>query len=83
MDQKIIQIIHAPSGMFAKWEPDTDNEEIDFSPIACLSLVGIEDEYGNSMGQSVHPMAVFEDGAIEDVFDFYNFGGIVFREKDK
>lgn len=73
MAEKIIQIIPAPPNMWAKWEPFEVGGEVEFGRIVCLALVEDND------GQRVSPMVLLEDEAsIQEVFDFSNFGGIVF-----
>lgn len=74
MNDKIIQIIPAPSNMWAKWEP-VDGKEEEPSPIVCLALM--ENECGFTY---VTPMTCFESAEIENVTDFDNFGGIVFSK---
>lgn len=80
MPDKIIQIIPAPPNMWAVWKPTENIEKEEYSPIVCLALM--EDEDG---GTWVTPMSICEDGGIDDVMDFMNFGGVVlpkFKEAD-
>lgn len=72
MPSKIIQIIPAPPNMWARWKPTENVEKEEYSPIVCLALM--EDEDG---GTWVTPMSIGEDGEIDDVMDFSNFGGLV------
>lgn len=72
MPGKIIQIIPAPSNMWARWKPTENGEKEEYSPIACLALMEDEDGY-----TFVTPMSIFKDGEINDVMDFSNFGGVV------
>lgn len=72
MPSKIIQIVPAPPGMWARWNPTENVKKEEYSPIVCLAL--IEDEGVNTY---VTPMSISEDGEIQDVFEFSNFGGIL------
>lgn len=72
MNSKIIQIIPAPPNMFARWKPTENVEKEEYSPIICLALM--EDEDG---GTWVTPMSIGEDGEIDNVADFMNFGGLL------
>lgn len=75
MADRIIQIIPAPPDMWARWSPGECCENNSFSRIVCLALKEHED------GTDVVPMVIIEDdGEIMDVFDFSNFGGIVFAK---
>lgn len=74
MDDKIIQIIPAPFPIWAKWKPVDDEDKEEFSPVICFALK----EYQN--GRFIVPMSISEDGEISDVFEFENFGGIVFSK---
>lgn len=75
MPNKIIQIIPVSSNMWAKWEPTSKGENEEYSPIVCLALM--EDDDG---GTWVTPMSISEDGEIDDIIEFSNFGGIVFSK---
>lgn len=72
MQSKIIQIIPAPPNMWARWKPTEKGEQEEYSPIVCLALM--EDKDGCTY---VSPMSIAEDGEINDVMDFCNFGGVV------
>lgn len=73
MPSKIIQIIPAPPNMWARWKPTENVEKEDYSPIVCLALMEGEDG-----GTWVTPMSIGEDGGINDVMEFSNFGGVEF-----
>lgn len=73
MPSKIIQIIPAPPNMWVRWKPTEIVEKEDYSPIVCLALMEDEDGFTWAI-----PMSIGEDGAIYDVMDFSNFGGLVF-----
>lgn len=75
MYSKIIQIIPATPNMWVRWQPTENGEKEEYSPIACLALM--EDEDG---GTWVSPMSIGEDGEIDNVTDFSNFGGVVLPE---
>lgn len=75
MNSKIIQIIPATPNMWARWQPIENGEKEEYSPIACLALM--EDEDGMTR---VTPMSIGEDGEIDDVMKFRNFGGVVLPE---
>lgn len=72
MQSKIIQIIPSLPNMWARWKPTEKGEVGEYSPIVCLALM--QDEDG---GTWVTPMSIGEDGEIDDVMDFSNFGGVV------
>lgn len=73
--EEIIQIIPAPSNMFVRlWQGE--NEQAEYGKIVCLAL--IKDFDGLTY---VTPMTLLEEeGTIENVHDFSNFGGIVWSE---
>lgn len=74
---RIIQIIPALPNMWARWKPTGEKDEpdtVEFGPVACLALIE------NSYGQSVVPMSIDSDGEIDNVWEFTNFGGIVFAK---
>lgn len=72
MPSKIIQIIPARPNMWATWDPTSKGENEEYSPIVCLALM--EDDDG---GTWVTPMSISEDGEIDNIMEFSNFGGIV------
>ena len=69
---RIIQIIPAPPNMFARWNLTENGEEDELSPIICLALKECEG------GTFVVPMVAFENGEIEEVWEFSNYDGLCF-----
>lgn len=75
--EEIIQIIPAPPNMFVRLVQG-ENEKDEYGKIVCLAL--IKDFDGTTY---ITPMMLLEEGTIENVHDFSNFGGIVWSESKK
>lgn len=71
-EEKIIQIIPAPTDMIATYDSMPDI----FERVVCLALV--EDEHGE---RTVKPMDCMYDGEISFCADTENFKGIIFSKE--